>query len=138
MLLFSYVFGALCMAIAAGIRFAMDGNTKVFIIPEETYGGLAYAVLVSSALCYGLITFCNKHVSSLVVTASWPVQVLCPLFWCFVHILFSVPSPSSACLLVCDCVVVYLLALFFPSYLFLFVFLLGVCDSHFILFCLQH
>ena len=30
---------------------------------------------MSAALCYGLITYCNKFVSSLVVTASWPIQV---------------------------------------------------------------
>lgn len=34
-----------------------------------------YAVLVSSALCYGLITWANKHISSTVVTAFWPLQV---------------------------------------------------------------
>ncbi|EDQ93118.1 uncharacterized protein MONBRDRAFT_5412 [Monosiga brevicollis MX1] len=71
----SYLFGALCMAIATGIRYAIQQDKSVFVIKTATFGGLAYAVLVSSALCYGLITFCNKYISSLVVTASWPLQV---------------------------------------------------------------
>eukprot|EP00730_Choanoeca_flexa_P014133 TRINITY_DN6066_c0_g1_i1.p1 TRINITY_DN6066_c0_g1~~TRINITY_DN6066_c0_g1_i1.p1 ORF type:complete len:446 (+),score=82.82 TRINITY_DN6066_c0_g1_i1:2-1339(+) len=71
----SYLFGAICMALAAAVRYMINGDKSVFIIKPATFGGLAYAVLVSSALCYGLITYCNKHVSSLVVTASWPLQV---------------------------------------------------------------
>ena len=31
--------------------------------------------MVESALCYGLITFANKHLPATVVTAFWPVQV---------------------------------------------------------------
>ena len=71
----SYLFGAISMATATLIRYLINRDTSVFIIKTATFGGLAYAVLVSSALCYGLITYCNKHVSSLVVTASWPLQV---------------------------------------------------------------
>jgi hypothetical protein len=74
---YSYLFGAICMALATLIRYLINEDTSVFIIKTATFGGLAYAVLVSSALCYGLITYCNKHVSSLVVTASWPLQVGC-------------------------------------------------------------
>eukprot|EP00051_Salpingoeca_urceolata_P029878 m.7520 g.7520 ORF g.7520 m.7520 type:complete len:461 (+) comp2966_c0_seq1:107-1489(+) len=72
---YSYFFGALCMLIASGIRYAKDHDSSKFEIPKESYGGLAYAVLVSSALCYGLITWCNKYVSATVVTAFWPLQV---------------------------------------------------------------
>lgn len=31
--------------------------------------------MFESALCYGLITFANKHLPATVVTAFWPVQV---------------------------------------------------------------
>ena len=36
---------------------------------------LIYAVFISSALCYLLITWANFHISSIIVTAFWPVQV---------------------------------------------------------------
>ena len=42
----------------------------------EVWYAIAYATLISSALCYGLITWTNKHLSASIVTAFWPVQVL--------------------------------------------------------------
>lgn len=72
---YSYFFGAMFMAATAGIRYAINGDSSVFVIPKATFGGLAYAVFVSSALCYGLITWCNKYVSAIVVTSFWPLQV---------------------------------------------------------------
>ena len=36
---------------------------------------LLYAVFVTSALCYLILTWANSHVSSIMVTAFWPVQV---------------------------------------------------------------
>lgn len=38
---------------------------------------LAYSVVVSSGLCYALITWANKQTSPTIVTAFWPVQVPC-------------------------------------------------------------
>ena len=72
---YAYLFGALCMAAAAGIRYAINRDGSVFSLPMAAVGGLAYAVLVSSALCYGLITWCNRHVSATFTTAFWPLQV---------------------------------------------------------------
>lgn len=63
------------MAGTAAVRYAIYMDSHVFIVPTETFAGLAYAVFVSSALAYGLISFCNKYVSSLVVTSFWPLQV---------------------------------------------------------------
>ena len=50
----SYFFGAMFMAATAGIRYAINGDSSVFVIPKATFGGLAYAVFVSSALCCAL------------------------------------------------------------------------------------
>eukprot|EP01147_Barroeca_monosierra_P002381 gene2381-5328_t len=72
---YSYFFGAVIMAGTAAVRYAIYMDSHVFIVPTETFAGLAYAVFVSSALAYGLISFCNKYVSSLVVTSFWPLQV---------------------------------------------------------------
>ena len=72
---YSYLFGALCMGIAAGIRYAINGDASVFVIPNATLPGLAYAVLVASSLCYGLITWTNKYLSPSVTTSLWPLQV---------------------------------------------------------------
>jgi len=36
---------------------------------------LAYAVFISSALCYGLISYATSLTSATIVTAFWPVQV---------------------------------------------------------------
>lgn len=71
---FSYFWGAVVMALAAGIRYATNRDASLFTIPKKTIAGLVYAVLVSSALCYGLITWCNKYVSATVVTSFWPLQ----------------------------------------------------------------
>ena len=70
------MFGAMLMALAAAIRYGVNKDGHVFHLPHATIGALAYAVLVSSALCYGLISWTNKHVSSLFVTSFWPVQVI--------------------------------------------------------------
>jgi len=74
----SYVFGTLCMLAAAGIRLAINKDTSVFVIPTKTIPGLAYAVFISSSLCYGLITWCNKYVTATIVTSFWPLQVRAP------------------------------------------------------------
>ena len=81
--------------------------TNSFHVPKQMLIGLAYAVLISSvrtarhpkhlpffvfnnnvlmlcgapqALCYGLISFTNKHLPATVVTAFWPFQVPVAVF----------------------------------------------------------
>eukprot|EP01047_Picozoa_sp_COSAG01_P039922 COSAG01_NODE_3326_length_6222_cov_19.423834_4_plen_335_part_00 len=80
----SYMFGAIWMIItavlgyAASIEFLGFGKHKLtdsFAVPSVTLIPLVYAVLISSALCYGLITFANKHLSASFVTVFWPLQV---------------------------------------------------------------
>lgn len=36
---------------------------------------LAYAIFITSAFCYFLITWSNKHLPSSIMTAFWPMQV---------------------------------------------------------------
>jgi drug/metabolite transporter (DMT)-like permease len=63
------------------------GAWDKFRLPAASYLPLAYAVFVSSALCYGLLSWANKHMHASVVAALWPVQVkhcvaagpICPL-----------------------------------------------------------
>lgn len=62
-----------CVQCAAGVTALL--KTSTFHIPPQTAIPLVYAIFVSSALCYGLITFANKHISGTVVTAFWPLQV---------------------------------------------------------------
>ena len=80
----SYMFGAIAMIITAVVAFYLNIEflgfgkgqaTANFNVPRPMLIGLAYAVFISSALCYGLITFANKHLPATVVTAFWPVQV---------------------------------------------------------------
>jgi hypothetical protein len=63
------------MGAASAIRYGIDHDSSKFHIPHETLPALAYAVLVSSSLCYGLISWCNRQVSPTVVTSFWPLQV---------------------------------------------------------------
>lgn len=70
----SYVFGATCMGFA-GIYYVGRGWYDRFRVPVEIVPPLAYAILVSSALCYGLLAWANKHLSATVITAFWPAQV---------------------------------------------------------------
>jgi membrane protein implicated in regulation of membrane protease activity len=50
------------------------GEWHRFAVGSSVVIPLAYAVCVSSSLCYALLTFANKHVSSTLVTAFWPLQ----------------------------------------------------------------
>lgn len=80
----SYFFGAIAMIITAVVGFygnvgflgfGKDEATDSFHVPKQMLVGLAYAVFISSALCYGLISFANKHLPATVVSAFWPLQV---------------------------------------------------------------
>eukprot|EP00040_Diaphanoeca_grandis_P030306 m.178966 g.178966 ORF g.178966 m.178966 type:complete len:422 (+) comp31953_c7_seq1:329-1594(+) len=50
-------------------------KTNTLSIPDASVGPIVYAVFITSALNYGLITFCNKNCSTSVVSAFWPFQV---------------------------------------------------------------
>jgi hypothetical protein len=44
---------------------------------------LAYAILITSSLCFALIAYANRIVAPILVTAFWPVQV---------RVLFKLPT----------------------------------------------
>lgn len=44
-------------------------------IPASAWWALAYAVLLSSVLCSGIITWANKRTTATYVTAFYPLQV---------------------------------------------------------------
>jgi len=70
----SYLFGFITMAIAS--LYYVNKPEKFRSITSATVYPLIYAVFITSALCYMLITWSNMLVSSSVVTAFWPLQVL--------------------------------------------------------------
>ena len=47
----------------------------LFLFILQTLYVLVYAIFITSALSYLLITWANMHISSIIVTAFWPVQV---------------------------------------------------------------
>ncbi|XP_065919167.1 uncharacterized protein [Dysidea avara] len=70
--LWCYMFGSISMGLAS-IYYCT--NTEVFALPIEAAHSLVYAVIISSALCYLLITWANQHLPATIVTAFWPCQV---------------------------------------------------------------
>lgn len=52
-----------------------EGDTNSLALPRSAWVPLVYALLVPSALCYGLLSFANMHAPSSVVSAFWPFQV---------------------------------------------------------------
>eukprot|EP01006_Ploeotia_vitrea_P066701 TRINITY_DN95514_c0_g1_i1.p1 TRINITY_DN95514_c0_g1~~TRINITY_DN95514_c0_g1_i1.p1 ORF type:complete len:373 (-),score=25.43 TRINITY_DN95514_c0_g1_i1:68-1186(-) len=70
-----YGFGSLWMVLAS-LVYIFKGTPKVYYdFSPIVFIPLLYAVFISSALAYGLITFTNMHLSPSVVTAFWPGQV---------------------------------------------------------------
>ena len=67
----------------------LDTASWAFLWQSRTAAaGLAYAILMTSALNYGLQAFANKHSSPVLVTAFFPLQmVFTALFswWAFHH-----------------------------------------------------
>ncbi len=49
--------------------------TTVYVSPFQSAYALVYAIFITSALCYMLITWTNLHLSTTTVTAFWPAQV---------------------------------------------------------------
>ena len=50
-------------------------KTDTLNVPSQMVVPLVYAVFLSSALNYSLISFCNKNCDTSVVSAFWPLQV---------------------------------------------------------------
>ena len=95
---YTYFFGAMFMGFAS---ISYYNQPQVFYLPKQasrtcyyktetlewlkqlcvclsvtqTLYVLVYAIFITSALCYLLITWANMHISSIIVTASWPIQV---------------------------------------------------------------
>uniref|UniRef100_A0A1X7SIC1 EamA domain-containing protein n=1 Tax=Amphimedon queenslandica TaxID=400682 RepID=A0A1X7SIC1_AMPQE len=71
---------------------------------------LVYATFITSALCYLLITWANSQVSSILVTASWPLQVLIAVIgsWLLLGITFSSWQYLGAAMLIFGLVFVLL------------------------------
>lgn len=70
----TYLFGAIFMGIAS-IYYVVEDTSVFTSIDSQIIIPLLYSVFISSSLCYGLITFGNKHLPSTIVTAFWPLQI---------------------------------------------------------------
>lgn len=70
----SYFFGFLSMAFAS--LYYYNRPEKFLSINNSAIYVLIYAVFITSALCYMLITWVNTKISASLVTAFWPLQVL--------------------------------------------------------------
>jgi drug/metabolite transporter (DMT)-like permease len=71
----TYVSAALFMSLGS-TYYLFTGQYSVFSISLPTLIPLSYAVFVSSAICFGIISYCNTQLPASIVTASWPLQVL--------------------------------------------------------------
>ena len=88
---YSYFFGAVSMglgslyyvgthdysvfAIPKDVRLDIFYPFRVVIVLFQSIYALIYAVFITSAMCYMLITWSNVHLSATIVTAFWPTQV---------------------------------------------------------------
>lgn len=70
----SYFFGAFFMALSC-LAF-INQPERFTIFSKGVIFCLVYAIFITSALCYLLLSWCNMHAPSTVVTASWPLQSL--------------------------------------------------------------
>eukprot|EP00658_Telonema_sp_P-2_P019986 TRINITY_DN17865_c0_g1_i2.p1 TRINITY_DN17865_c0_g1~~TRINITY_DN17865_c0_g1_i2.p1 ORF type:complete len:278 (-),score=58.94 TRINITY_DN17865_c0_g1_i2:448-1281(-) len=51
-------------------------SPEVLNFPPSVLVPLAYAIVISSSMCYGLLTYANRVLSASVATSFWPLQVL--------------------------------------------------------------
>lgn len=70
----SYFFGAIFMALASLTY--VNQPEKFTSFSMEAFYCLVYAILITSSMCYLLLSWCNMQVPSTMVTASWPLQAL--------------------------------------------------------------
>ena len=72
------------------IRFGSKLNQVINVVSfshhvQSAYA-LVYAIFINSALCYLLMTWSNLHLSSILVTAFWPVQVTAAMPLTFTYV----------------------------------------------------
>ena len=70
----TYFFGFVTMSFAT--LYYVHTPERYTNIPIQTVYPLIYAIFITSAMCYLLISWCNMQIHSSVVTASWPLQTL--------------------------------------------------------------
>lgn len=70
----SYFFGAIFMALASLTY--INQPEKFTSFSKEAFYCLVYAIFITSAMCYLLLSWCNMQAPSTFVTASWPLQSL--------------------------------------------------------------
>lgn len=70
----TYFFGSVWIGLAS--FYYVDKPEKFHIDDINVIYALIYAIFITSALCYMLITWTNMQVNSSFVTASWPLQSL--------------------------------------------------------------
>jgi len=70
----SYFFAAIFMGLAS-LTYANQPE-KFTSFSMEAFYCLVYAILITSSMCYLLLSWCNMQVPSTIVTASWPLQAL--------------------------------------------------------------
>lgn len=70
----SYFFGAIFMALSC-LPY-VNQPQKFTSFSKELFFCLLYAIFITSSLCYLLLSWCNMHAPSTIVTASWPLQSL--------------------------------------------------------------
>lgn len=70
----SYFFATVYLAFAS---LTYSNQPKKFTsFTKETFYCLLYAIVVSSTMCYSLLSWCNMLPPSTLVTCSWPLQSL--------------------------------------------------------------
>ncbi|XP_003387276.1 PREDICTED: WAT1-related protein At5g45370-like [Amphimedon queenslandica] len=107
---YSYFFGAVFMGLCSLQNVVSEEKREKFTIPRPSVYVLVYATFITSALCYLLITWANSQVSSILVTASWPLQVLIAVLgsWLFLNIKFLYLQYLGAAMLILGLVFVLL------------------------------
>eukprot|EP01104_Vermistella_antarctica_P018807 TRINITY_DN7113_c4_g1_i1.p1 TRINITY_DN7113_c4_g1~~TRINITY_DN7113_c4_g1_i1.p1 ORF type:complete len:382 (+),score=71.56 TRINITY_DN7113_c4_g1_i1:292-1437(+) len=75
---FSYLLGAILMALAS-TYYVVAQDWELFELSWSAIPPLTYAVVISSALCYSLLSWGNKHLGSTTATLFWPLQVFVAL-----------------------------------------------------------
>lgn len=92
---YAYLFGSLFMG-SFTLYYIWSGQPEQFIIPQHSLYALAYAVFITSAFCYFLITWSNKYLPSSIMTAFWPMQVLVSVITAY--IVFGDKLSSRQCI----------------------------------------
>ena len=70
----AYCFGTIFLGFSSLYNLTKPKTFTEF--PSTQVYPLLYAIFITSALCYLLVTWCNMQISSSLVTASWPLQTL--------------------------------------------------------------